>query len=80
MIATSTTELNRGCNCNVKANCPLPDNCLAVNSLYIAKVDSSLTNYKEKHYVGVCEPIFKSRYLNHNTSFNLREYEKSSEL
>ena len=69
---SNATMNNKSCNCNEKNNCPLKGNCLVVNSLYEGTVTSTIPGYKAKVYAGVCEPIFKSRYNNHKTSFNLR--------
>ena len=79
----TTTEIRENiklCNCNVKEDCPLKGNFLVVNSLYEGTVTSKLPRHKAKVYTGVCEPIFKSRYGNHKTSFNLRKYGTSREI
>ena len=55
-------------------------NCLVMKPLYEGTVASKLSTHKAKIYTGVCEPIFKSRYGNHKTPFNLRIYENSREI
>ena len=60
--------------------CPMNKNCLASNIIYQATVTSTLQNYNEKIYIGLCETTFKKRYANHKKSFNTERYKNSTSL
>ena len=56
------------CNCINKNNCPLKDECLRKDVIYKANV-----SYRKgiKHYFGLSEGEFKTRFNNHKMSFDL---------
>ena len=59
---------------------PLDNKCLTDNIIYKAKIQSSLTNYSPKTYIGASETKFKQRYANHKKSFNHERYKNETEL
>ena len=56
---TGVNEMPKNCNCRVKSNCPLQENCLARNIVYQATVQSEGNT---ETYVGLTATTFKSRY------------------
>jgi len=64
------------CNCRSKRSCPLNNKCLIKNVIYKATVTS---NKEIKEYIGSTGNTFKSRWYNHNYSFNTYK-ENSTEL
>lgn len=75
--------LERGsCNCErrYRGNCPLNGECLTGNAMYEATVTSSEPNYPVNKYVGITEPVFKTRLGNHEKEFNNEKYENATEL
>ena len=54
----------RTCNCRERASCPVENQCLSSAVIYKASVTSS---EGVKHYVGLSEPPFKSRYGGHKS-------------
>lgn len=54
--------------------------CLTGNAMYEATVTSSEPNYPVNKYVGITEPVFKTRLGNHEKEFNNEKYENSTEL
>ena len=60
----------KACNCHQPAHCPLDSNCLksAVIYMYQATV-ATQDNRPAETYVGLTENSFKTRYLNHKSSF-----------
>ena len=55
------------CNCRSKNSCPLNNKCLIKNVIYRATVTS---NKETMEYIGSTANTFKSRWYNHNHSFN----------
>ena len=53
------------CNCISKPDCPLSNQCRITNTVYKAKITSSLRNYHEKIYYGTSEGTSKQRCGNH---------------
>ena len=74
---TTTTE-NKGCNCQNKATCPIPDNCCAQKVVYQATVKHD--DGKTATYIGSTETTFKTRYNNHKKSFNHEKYKTETTL
>ena len=66
------------CNCCKKAHCPLNGACLTPSIVYRATV--TLRNRTPRIYIGMTEHDFKTRYRNHNLSFNNRRYSGCSTL
>ena len=64
-----------GCNCRNKPDCPLEGHCLQQSVVYRADVS---TNDSAKVYIGISEPLIKTRISNHLKSFNDRQYEKDT--
>ena len=75
MLETPTTD--DGCNCRVRAECPLNNNCQARSIVYEATIASG---DERRTYVGISDPPFKARYANHRTSFKHERYRNSTEL
>ena len=64
------------CNCRSKNSCPLNNKCLIENVIYKATV---ISNKETMEYIGSTANTFKSRWYNHNHSFNTYK-ENSTEL
>ena len=58
-----------GCNC-IKEPCPMNRNCKETSIVYKADVDDGSS---KKNYFGVTEPMFKTRYRNHKSSFRTKK-------
>jgi len=69
---------DRTCNCRIKAQCPLNNNCLKSSLIYQATVTTD--NGHKSTYVGLTENSFKTRYTNHKASFNHSSKRNSTEL
>ena len=80
VLKEDSKNTNSKCNCINKVQCPLNGNCLAENIIYEAKITSDQRNYKESVYFGLSETTFKKRYANHLKSFNVKNYQKNTEL
>ena len=78
-VLNNTAEIEEGCNCRNRSNCPLDGKCSAPN-IYEAQIMSNQPNYKQKVYIGTAETDFKHRFNNHTKSFNLEHYENDTEL
>ena len=68
-----------GCNCRVKNEWPLNDECQIPSVLYRADVIND-SNDEEKIYFGLADTTFKERYRNHIRDFKHEKYENSTEL
>ena len=66
LVFQSLEQPTRMCNCRDKASCPRNGNCLQICFAYQAQVDGP--NLR-KHYLGMSENEFKTRYNNHIMSF-----------
>ena len=73
----STTS--KQCNCRKKESCPLSGKCQAASVVYQATVTRADGKPNET-YVGLTEGTFKSRYLNHNSSFGNVNKSNATEL
>ena len=67
------------CNCRVKNDCPLENNCLQKGIVYQAEV-CRVDNSSKETYVGLCDTEFKTRYNNHKSSFKLEHKKHQTEL
>ena len=67
------------CNYRQKNNCPLEGKCQSKEIVYQATVTTDDSN-AQKTYVGLTEGTFKTRYLNHTTSFRNQKSENATEL
>ena len=67
------------CNCRNKADCPLENSCLTPNIIYKETVENNVDDEK-RFYICITEHSFKKRFSNHKKSFNLKKYEKETEL
>ena len=71
------TEETLNCNCQDKAECPLPGMCSIDKVIYRATVTS---NRETQTYVGLTAGGFKGRYSKHKTSFENPTYQNSTTL
>ena len=78
ILKQEAQTIEYGCNCWVKANCPLERACLTPSLVYIATVNTK--NEPPMHYITITEHYFKSRYQNHKLSFNNKKYAASTTL
>ena len=76
-ILDDEQAINVGCNCRVKADCPLEGKCLTDGVIYQASV---VADNKESIYVGSCSTSFKDRYRDHICSINNIRYKTKTEL
>ena len=68
-----------GCNCRIRKDCLIQNQCLAPNIIYRADVHCE-ANIDHKFYFRVAQTPFKERFRNHNRDFNHEQYIKSTEL
>ena len=66
-----------GCNCRIKAECPLPGQCKTPTLIYQATVE---TDTSKETYVGLSAPPFKNRFYGHKGSFTHEENRKETTL
>ena len=66
-------------NCWIREDCPLENQCLTPNIIYISD-DHCEANENYKFYFGVAQTPFKERFRNHSRVFNHKQYIKSTEL
>ena len=78
-VLNNAAEIDEGCNCRNRNNCPLDRKFLTPNIIYEAQITSNQPNYKQKVYIGTAETDFKHRFNNHTKSFNLEHYENNTE-
>ena len=82
-ILKQETEKNKEpepeCNCRQKNSCPLKGKCLTKGVVYQATVTDAKRNQSQT-YVGLTENTFKTRYLNHTSSFRNKYKKHSTEL
>ena len=68
------------CNCVIKPDFPLSNQCQITNIIYKAKITSNLRNYHGKITYGTSEDTFKQRYGNHKKLFNHKKHNTDTEL
>ena len=71
-------EPEKKCKCRKKEECPLKGQCLTSSIVYRATVTTN--DQEQKHYIGMTESNFKSRFRNHKMSFNNKKYSSSTSL
>ena len=76
-ILNKSETLSKGCNCRIRANCPLKGDCQVENVIYKTKIR---TNNDTRFYIGSTEGSFKIRYNTHTSSFRNIKYRHSTEL
>ena len=74
-----STNPERKCNCRQKDTCPLKGECQTKGVVYQATVTNTTTK-EEQTYVGLTETTFKTRYLNHTSSFRNKTKKHATEL
>ena len=77
VLKTSDVSNNTQCNCRKKAHCPLNGACLTQSIVYQATVPPR--SRTPRIYI-MTEHDYKTRYRNHNLSFDNRRYSGSSTL
>ena len=77
LLNTNVTQY--GCNCWIRKDCPLQNQCLTPNIIYRTDVHCE-ANKDHKFYFGLAQTPFKERFRNHNRDFNHEQYIKSTEL
>ena len=75
----NNTALAKECNCRQKNTCPLNGKCHAEGIVYQATVTREDDKELET-YVGLTETKYKTRYLNHTSSFRNEKRKSSTEL
>ena len=78
VLSPATNPDERKCNCRNKQLCPLNGSCLTESVVYRATVTAN--NKPERHYFGLTEGTFKTRYNAHMHSFRSEECKKATEL
>ena len=73
------TVTQYGCNCRMREDCPLQNQCLKPNIIYRADVHCEATK-DHNFYFGVAQTPFKERFRNYNRDFNHEQYIRSTEL
>ena len=74
---TAQTQITKPCNCRIKNECPMNGDCRTECIVYKATVT---TSNNSKHYFGISEGEFKTRYYNHVKSFKSRANRSDTEL
>ena len=78
VLAPAPEQASRTCNCRQPQNCPLNGHCLTECVVYRASVSAS--NKPARHYYGLTEGPFKTRYNGHTRSFRSESYRRETEL
>ena len=78
-VSSNHETSNSNCNCRQKSACPLKGRCLTSSIVYQATV-KDLDRNAEETYVGLTEGTFKTRYLNHTSSFRNEKSKNATEL
>ncbi len=78
ILAPAPESPQRTCNCRQPQNCPLNGNCLTECVVYKATVSASQT--PDRHYYGLTEGPFKTRFNAHSRSFRAESCRKETEL
>ncbi len=73
------TQLDNKCNCKSRDKCPLPGKCLTKSIVYQATVSTN-DNKPDQTYVGLTSNSFKTRFVNHKTSFFYIKKKHATEL
>ena len=73
------TVTQYGCNCRIREDCPVQNQCLTPSIIYRADVYCE-ANKDHKFYFGVAQTPFKERFQNHNRDFNHKQYISCTEL
>ena len=67
-------------NCWQNTTCPLNGKCCSSSLVYKASITTKENAIPEKHYYGLCETTFKTRYNNHTHSFRDKKKQNCIEL
>ena len=78
ILNPAPTEDPRTCNCKRPDTCPLSGKCLTKCVVYKATVTAPPKPVR--HYYGLTEGPFKTRYYNHTNSFRNKSYKNDTEL
>ena len=78
ILAPASDPNTRKCNCRNRQQCPLNGSCLTECVVYRASVTAP--NKPVKHYFGLTEGPFKTRYNAHMHSFRAEASKKATEL
>jgi hypothetical protein len=74
ILAHGPEGVGHMCNCRRPQDCPLCNQCLTECVVYKATI--STDNTPVKHYYGLTEGPFKTRFNNHNRSFRTESFRK----
>ena len=77
ILDKTVNQNTQKCNCIKENTCPLNENCILENILYIVTVKSDKKNYQTRNYKGISENKFKKRYANHKRSFSINRYKNN---
>ena len=78
VLAPVPVKASRSCNCRQPGKCPLSGNCLTECIVYKATV--SVPHKPDKHYYGLTEGPFKTRFNGHTHSFRTESCRRETEL
>ena len=78
-LLNPVTPMTQLCNCSVKSNCPLNNQCLTPRVIYQAEIKNNCDD-ECKTYIGLAGNTFKERFYGHVKSFKHRKYSKETEL
>ena len=68
------------CNCRQNTTCPLNGECCSSSLVYKASITTKENAIPEKHYYGLCETTFKTRYNSHTHPFRDKKKQNCTEL
>ena len=71
-------EAERTCDCRIKENCPVQNNCLEKGVIYQATITKD--DGKIDTYIGLTATTFKERWRNHKSNFKTRNPKNSTTL
>ena len=78
ILYSPVNNQSRTCYCINKTDRPLQEKCLSDNTLYQADISSE--NFQTKIYCGISETKFKTKYSNHQKSFNHGKHKNHTQL
>ena len=78
ILNPAPAEDPRTCNCRKPKTCPLSGKCLTECVVYKATVTAPPKLVR--HYYGLTDGPFKTRYKSHTHSFRTKSYKKDTEL
>ena len=77
--SNTNNEQAHTCNCRVREQCPLDNNCLSSGVVYMPNVSTD-DHPLGKSYIGLTEGTFELRFNKHTSSFKHEKHSNRTEL